>query len=212
MPVEPHPVCRYVAEPPQDPLPDGRWAATLTRHFLGACDALDEEGEDLGEPGEVAFYPDRTWHGRTYVPATTLSSTGYELFGYVSFRPGGEEREPSEFAAVADFTSETAAENPDWELDLCEEVIGRWRGEPGESADMTLVWGRPLVEDGATVSAELGELPVDQCALVEERFTLLAPDGYRGATLGVRLFDGAGEQVASESLYEDDDEDEDEDE
>ena len=88
---EPNPVCRFVAEPPQEPLPEGRWDATLTRHFLGACDALDEEEDDLGEPGDVSFFPDRTWHGRTYIPATTLTSTGYELFGYVSFRPGGEE-------------------------------------------------------------------------------------------------------------------------
>ena len=117
------------------------------------------------------------------------TSTGYELFGYVSFRPGGEDREPSEFAAVADFTPETAAENPDWELDLCEEVIGVWRGERGDSADMTLVWGRPLVERGEVVTAELAGLVVDQCALVDDRFTLLAPDGYRGGTLECKLFD-----------------------
>lgn len=204
MPVDPVPVCRFVAEPPQDPLPDGRWAATLERHFLGACDPLDEEEEGLGDPGEITFYPDRTWHGRTYVPATTLTSTGYELFGYVSFRPGGADREPSEFAAVADFTSETAAENPDWELDLCEEVVGVWRAEQGESAEMTLVWGRPLVDGGDVVTAELGDLTVDQCALIEDRFTLLAPDGYRGATLACRLFDAGGGEIASESLYEDD--------
>lgn len=212
MSAEPHPVCRYVAEPRQEPLPEGRWAATLTRHFLGACDALEEEGEDLGEPGEVAFHPDRTWHGRTYVPASAQTSTGYELFGYVSFRPGGEEREPSEFDAVADFTPQTAAENPDWELDLCEEVVGVWRGAPGESAEMTLVWGRPLVEGGEIVVAELGDLDVDECALVGGRFTLLAPDGYRGETLSVKLVDAAGGEIARESLYEDDGEDEDEDE
>ena len=208
MPPEPHPVCRFVAEPPQEPLPEGRWAATLNRHFLGACDALDEESDDLGEPGDVALYPDRTWHGRTYVPATTLTSTGYELFGYVSFRPGGEEREPSEFSAVADFTSETAAENPDWQLDLCEEVIAGWRGEDGDSADMTLVWGSPLVEGGTVVTAELGDLTVDQCALVGERFTLLAPDGHRGATLACKLYDDGGAEIAQESLYEDDGEEE----
>jgi hypothetical protein len=208
MPVEPYPVCRFVAEPPQDPLPAGRWAATLKRHFLGACDALDEEEDDLGEPGEVAFHPDRTWHGRTYIPATTLTSTGYELFGYVSFRPGGEDREPSEFAAVADFTSETAAENPDWKLDLCEEVVGVWRGADGDSAEMTLVWGRPLVDGGAVVTAELADRTVDQCMLVDDRFTLLAPDGYRGDTLEVKLFDDDYSEIARESLYEDDDEEE----
>jgi len=179
----------------------------LTRHFLGACDALGEaEEDDLGEPGDVAFYPDRTWHGRTFVPATTLTSTGYELFGYVSFRPGGEEREPSEFDAVAEFTSETAEENPDWELDLCEEVVGVWRGEEGHSADMTLVWGRPMKPGGAMVTAELADLTVDQSRLVEGRFTLLAPDAYREDTLDIKLFDKGGEEIARESLYEDDDE------
>jgi hypothetical protein len=200
MPVEPRFVCRFVAEPPQESLPDGRWAATLERHFLGACDTLDEEEDGLGEPGEIAFYPDRTWHGRTYVPATTLTSTGHELFGYVSFRPGGEDREPSEFAAVADYTAETAAENPDWQLDLCEEVVGAWRGEGGDSAEMTLVWGRPLVGGGAVVTADLADLAVDQCALVEDRFTLLAPDGYRGDTLECKLFDADGAEIARESL------------
>jgi hypothetical protein len=204
MPVEPRFVPRFVAEPPQDPLPDGRWAATLTRHFLGACDALDGEGEDLGEPGEIMFYPDRTWHGRTFVPATTITSTAYELFGYVSFRPGGEDREPSEFSAVADFTGETADANPDWQLDLCEEVVGVWRGELDKTADMTLVWGRPLVSGGAVVTAELADLAVDQCTLVGERFTLLAPDNYRGDTLDCKLFDKRGSKIAQESLYEDD--------
>jgi len=207
MPPDRNPVCRFVAEPPQGPLPEGRWAATLTRHFLGACDALDEEADDLGEPGDVAFHPDRTWHGRTYIPATTLTSSGYELFGYVSFRAAGDDREPSEFSAVADFTPETAAENPDWQIDLCEEVLAEWRGEDGECADVTLVWGRPLVEGGDTVTAELGELTVDQCALVEDRFTLLAPDGYRGDTLTCKLYDAGGAQIAQESLYEEDDED-----
>jgi hypothetical protein len=210
MPVEPRFVPRFVAEPPQDVgLPHGRWADTLTRHFLGACDALDDEDEDLGDPGEIAFYPDRTWHGRTFVPATTMTSTGFELFGYVSFRPGGEERDASEFSAVADFTDETAAANPDWQLDLCDEVVGSWRGEQGDVAEMTLVWGRPLVPGGATVTAELADLAVDQCELMDDRFTLLAPDGYRGNTLVCKLFDGRGAEIAHESLYEDEDEDED---
>jgi hypothetical protein len=198
MPVEPRFVPRFVAEPPQEPLPEGRRAATLTRHFLGACDALDGEGEDLGEPGEITFYPDRTWHGRTFVPATTITSTGYELFGYVSFRPGGDGREASEFSAVADFTGETAAANP----------VGVWRGELQKTADMTLVWGRPLVAGGAVVTAELADLAVDQCTLVEGRFTLLAPDNYRGDTLVCKLFDKRGSKIAQESLYEDDIDDE----
>jgi hypothetical protein len=133
-----------------------------------------------------------------------MTSTGFELFGYVAFRPGGEDREPSEFSAVADFTDETAAANPDWQLDLCEEVVGVWRGEINKTADMTLVWGRPLVAGGAIVTAELADLTVDQCELIMERFTLLAPDGYRGDTLDCKLFDKRGSKIAQESLYEDD--------
>jgi hypothetical protein len=70
---------------------------------------------------------------------------------------------------------------------------------------MTLVWGVPLVRDGAIATAELAELAVDQCTLIEGRFTLLAPDDYRGDTLDVKLFDVRGREIASESLYEDDD-------
>ena len=80
---------------------------------------------------------------------------------------------------------------------------------------MTLVWGRPLVPDGAIVTAELADLTVDQCELVMERFTLLAPDAYRGDTLDTKLYDAKGKEIARESLYEDDgedDEDPDEDE
>ena len=90
MPPEERFVPRFAAEPPQDLLPYGRWAQTLTEEFLGACLRIDSEGEDLGEPGEVSWYPDRTWHGRTFVPATALTTAGYELYGYVSYLPGGD--------------------------------------------------------------------------------------------------------------------------
>jgi len=209
MSVEPRFVCRFVAEPPHSPLPSGRWASTLSRHFLGACDAIEPaEDDDLGEPGEISFYPDRTWHGRTFVPATSITSTGFELFGFVAFRPGTDDAEPSEFSAIADFTEETAQANPDWQLDLCEEVVGLWRGEKGNVADMTLVWGRPLLKGGTVVTAELADLAVDQCTVVEGRFTLLAPDNYRQDTLDVKLYDRRGAKIAQESLYEEDDEDE----
>ena len=70
---------------------------------------------------------------------------------------------------------------------------------------------RPLVDGGAVVTAELADLAVDQCVLVEGRFTLLAPDDYRGDTLDIKLFDRRGQQLAHESLYaEDEDADEDE--
>jgi hypothetical protein len=202
-------VPRFAAEPPQDLLPYGRWAERLQEEFLAACLRVDTEGEQLGDPGDIVWYPDRTWHGRTFVPATAPTSAGFELYGYVSYAPGGDGEEPADFHSEADFTGETAEANPDWAIDLCDEVIGTWRGEQGKDAAMTLVWGRPMVEGAAVATAELADLAVDQCVLVEGRFTLVAPDDYRGDTLDVKLFDARGREVAHESLYaEDDDEDE----
>jgi hypothetical protein len=195
-------VTRFAAEPPQDPLPYGRWAERLQEELLAAFLRIDTEGEDLGDPGDVVWHPDRTWDGRTYVPATSRTTTGAELYGYVSFAPASEEHEPSDFAADADYTTETVDENPDWRLDLNDAVLGGWRGEQGNVAAMTLVWGRPLLTGGSIVTAELADLTVDQCALIEERFTLLAPDDYRGDTIDVKLWDLRGNELAHESLYE----------
>jgi hypothetical protein len=203
-------VISFAAEPPQESLPYGRWADTLREHFLGACRELDSEGEDLGEAGEIAWFPDRSYCGRTYVPAVARTSTGYELFGFVSFSEAGGG--PTDFVTRAEFTSETAEANPDWKLDLNDDVVGRWRGEQGNSADMTLVWGVPLIAGGVMVTGELANLAVDQCELVDERFTLLAPDNYRSDYLEVKLWDRRGSELASESLYVEDDEDEDDDE
>jgi len=203
-------VPRFAAEPPQDLLPYGRWAERLQEEFLAACLRVDTEGEELGDPGDVVWYPDRTWHGRTFVPATAPTSTGLELFGFVSYAHGGDGEEPDDFHSGADVTGDTAEANPDWAIDLCDEVIGTWRGEQGKAAAMTLVWGRPMVEGAVVATAELAGLVVDQCVLVEGRFTLVAPDDYRGDTLEVKLFDRRGGEVASESLYTDDEDDEDE--
>jgi hypothetical protein len=201
-------VVRFAAEPPQEALPSGRWAQTLADGFLAAVGAIDAGDEQLGEPGEIVWFPDRTYAGRTYVPATARTSAGFELFGYVSFVPpaDGSTDEASDLAAHADFTSETADANPDWRIDLGEEVIGRWRGEHGNVAEMTLIWGRPLVRGAALATAELADLAVDQCEVVDDRFTLVAPDAYRGDYLDVKLFSTRGEELARESLYVEDDE------
>jgi hypothetical protein len=197
-------VISFAAEPPQETLPYGRWADTLREHFLAACREIDSEGEDLGEAGEIAWFPDRSYAGRTYVPAIARTTTDYELFGFVSFTEGSGG--PNEFEARADFTAETAESNPDWKLDLNDDVVGSWRGEQGNTADMTLVWGVPMVAGGAIVTAELASLAVDQCELIDERFTLLAPDNYRSDFLEVKLWDKRGGELATESLYVDEDE------
>ena len=201
-------VISFAAEPPRQPAPYGTWADALTEQFLAACRAIDNEDADLGEAGEIAWFPDRHYGGRTYVPAVARTSTGYELFGFVSFAESEDDGTPHEFEARADFTSETAESNPDWRLDLNDDVVGSWRGENGSVADMTLVWGVPLVGGGSIVTAELADLAVDQCPLYEERFTLLAPDNSRGDYLEVMLWDARGRLLADESLYVDDSDDE----
>ena len=200
-------VCRFAAEPPQGALPHGRWADTLQAEFLGACLRIQpEEDDDVGTAGTITWFPDRTWSGRTYVPATTRTSTGMELYGYVSFAPGDDQREPGEFFAWADYTPDTADQNPEWQMDISQEVVGGWRGEGEEVAAMTLIWGVPLVRGGATVTAELADTTVDQARVSEDRFTLLAPDAYAEQYLDVVLWDRAGGELARESLYEEDDE------
>jgi hypothetical protein len=129
------------------------------------------------------------------------TTEGFELFGYVSFTEG--DQGPADFEATADFTGELAEANPDWKLDLNDEVIGAWRGELGNTADMTLVWGLPLIPGGAQVTAELANLAVDQCELTEQRFTLIAPDNYRSDFLEIKLWSKSGEELARESLYVD---------
>jgi hypothetical protein len=210
MPPEERFLPRFAAEPPQEELPYGRWEERLRWEFLTAAEELSETPEDLGEPGELIWYPDRSWHGRTYVPATAPTSGGYELFGYVRFVAAGEDGQPSDFSAHVDFTGETAGRNPDWRMDLCEEVIGGWRGHAGAVAAMTLVWGRPLISGGRIATAELAGLAVDQCELIEERFTLIAPDDYRHDLLEIKLFGAKGQELACESLYVEDKEEEEE--
>jgi hypothetical protein len=185
----------FAAEPPQEPLPYGRWAEALGDHFAQAA----PEQIDVSQ---IAWFPDRTWNGRTYVPATAPASEG-EVFGYVSFTREHEGAQATDFNAVADFTDETAEQNPDWTLDLSDEEIGHWRGPEGRRGVITLVWGVALVPNGAAVSAELGPTTTDQCELVDGRFTLVSLDAYTGDYVEVRLYGARGAELARESLYED---------
>jgi hypothetical protein len=199
----------FVAEPPQEGLPYGRWAERLEAELRACWAELDTDGADIGEPGEIVWYPDRGWHGRRYVPATSITANGYELFGYVRFVSGLDGEEPIELTARGDFTEETAERNPDWKLDVCEEVVGSWHGQNGALAAMTLVWGRPLVGGGRVATAELGRTTVDQCQLIEGRFTLIAPDDYLYDLLEIKLWGGKGQELACESLYDEDEDSDD---
>ena len=192
----------YAAEPPQEPLPYGRWGEALGEHFLRAAGELDSGDEDLGDPGEITWFPDRTWGGRTYVPATAPTANGYELFGFVSYTREHEGAQAADFVPIADFTDETAEANPDWALDLSDQEIAHWRGPEGRRGVITLVWGVSLVANGAVATAELGPVTTDQCILADERFTLISLDDYTGDYVDVKLFGQRGAELARESLYE----------
>ena len=200
MPPDDRPIPRFIAEPPQEALPYGRWADALGERFLAAARAIESE-EEIGDAGHITWFPDRTLGGRTYVPATAPTSTGYELFGYVSFTREDEGAEARDFFAVADFTDETAEANPDWRLDLSDQEIASWRGPQGRRAEIALVWGVALEHKGLVVTAELGPTTTDQCALIENRFTLVSLDSYTGDYLEVVLWGSDGREIASESLY-----------
>jgi hypothetical protein len=201
MPPDERPIPRFIAEPPQEALPYGRWAESLSGHFRAACSRIETE-EDLGETGEVTWFPDRTWGGRTYLPATAPTSNGYELFGYVSFTREHEGAEATDFAALADWTDETAEANPDWKLDLSDQELATWRGPQARRGEITLVWGVALTANGVVATSELGPTTTDQCAIIEDRFTLISLDNYTGDYIEIKLWGAGGGEVAAESLYE----------
>lgn len=201
MPPSTRPIPRFTAEHPNEALPYGRWAEALAERFLEACADIEAE-DDVGAPGEVTWFPDRTFAGRTYLPATASTENGYEVFGYVSFTREHEGAEATDFLAHADYTDETAEANPDWALDLSDEVIGTWRGPEGRRGEVALVWGVALVPNGAVATAELGPTSTDQCVLAEDRFTIVSLDNYTGDYLEVKLWGAGGVELASESLYE----------
>jgi hypothetical protein len=195
------PICRFAAEPPQGGLPPEE---TLQAEFLAACLRVETEEDDpeLGTAGEIRWFPDRSWAGRTYVPATARTDTGLELFGYVSFSPSDDDG-ATDLYAWADYTADVAEDHPEWRMDISQEVIGGWRGERGMVAAMTLIWGVPFERRGRVVTAELGPDTVDEAEIVGDGFTLLAPDAYDDEYLDVVLKDGAGNELVRESLYED---------
>jgi hypothetical protein len=210
MPPVRRPIPRFIADASVEGLPYGRWGQRLRDDFAKACEPhLSGAG---GPPGEVTWFPERAWGGRVYVPAVATvegAAEPSEYFGYVSFvrPPEGEQGEPGEFRASADFTDVTADQNPDWLIDLNEEVIGAWRGEGDRHGDVTLVWGTPLVRGAKAATAELDAEVIDQTPVTDERFTLVAVDAVKGFPdelyIEVKLWSAQGQPLAAESLYED---------
>ncbi|HEX5762303.1 MAG TPA: hypothetical protein VFY04_04195 [Solirubrobacterales bacterium] len=220
----PRPIPRFIADSTQEGIPHGRFAERLAAEFRSACERLDELPSGTVIPAQFEWFPERAWGGRVWVPCTaraqaadpasgatypdlegkTRTGTTLELFGHVSYllQEGGD---PTDFEATADFTDVLAEDNPDWRIDLNDEVIGRWRGENGRAGKVTLVWGRPLVRGAVAATAELDEETVDQEAISDGRFTLVALDALENFGddffMNVKLWSRRADELASESLY-----------
>ena len=218
MPPTPRPFPRFIADSAQEGRPYGRWGERVAKAFAEACLPHAKEAGSALEPTTIKWFPERSWGGRVYVPVTgraaepTAKSASEadgegvvaEYFGWVSF-VRSPDAEPSDIAARADFTDVTAEDNPDWRIDLNDDVIGGWRADGGRGGDVTLIWGLPLIRGAVAVTAELDGEVLDQTAVEEGRFTLVAVDAVEGfgdqLYLEVKLWDRRVQEVASESLY-----------
>ncbi len=203
----PRPIPRFISDTTQEGIPHGRFAERLHETFAAAVAAIEDLPEGAELPAEVDWFPERAWGGRVWLPCSARSDSAegkLELFGHVSYvqSTSGEQRD---FTARADFTDVLAEDNPEWRIDLNDDVIGRWRGENGRAGAVTLVWGRPLVRGAVAATAELDDETVDQEEISQDRFTLIALDALEGygdeIFLEVKLWSRRGQELAAESLY-----------
>ncbi len=215
MPPIRRPFPRSIADASQEGRPYGRWEERLREAFAAECEPLASEAGAALDPMTVKWFPDRSWGGRVYVPASgraaesTTDEEGDEVlaeyFGWVSFALGEAGEEPGDMRAKADFTDVTAEDNPDWQIDLNDDVIGAWRTDADRGGDVTLVWGLPLVRGAIAATAELDGDTLDQAPVTDGRFTLVATDAVVGfgddLYLEVKLWGKSMRELASESLY-----------
>ncbi|MBS1678632.1 MAG: hypothetical protein JST08_14745 [Actinobacteria bacterium] len=211
----PRPIPRFIADTSQDGIAGGRFAARLREAFVDAVAAIEDLPAGAAVPEEVDWFPERAWGGRVWIPcsARTESDEGtLELFGHVSYALPIGEGDATDFRATADFTDVLAEDNPDWKIDLNDDVIGRWRGENGRAGAVTLVWGRPLVRGAVAATAELDDETVDQEEISRDRFTLIALDALEAygddVFMVVKLWSRRAMELASESLYAEPEDDE----
>lgn len=215
MPPTRRPFPRFIADASQEGRPYGRYEERLREAFASACEPLAAEAGAALDPMTVKWFPDRGWGGRVYVPASGRAAEAVdgedgepvlaEYYGWVSFRREAEEGEPQDLAAKVDFTDVTAEQNPDWRIDINDDVVGAWRTDGGRGGDVTLIWGLPLIRGAVAATAELDGETVDQGPVADGRFTLLAVDAVHGfgddVFLEVKLWDRAVRELAAESLY-----------
>jgi hypothetical protein len=215
MPPTKRPFPRFIADASQQGRPYGRFEDRLRNEFARACNGLKVEAGAALDPMTVKWFPDRAWGGRVYVPASGRAETEttdengdpvlVEFYGWVSFAQVDGESEPTDLRSKTDFTDVTAEDNPDWKIDINDDVVGAWTTDGGRGGDVTLIWGLPLVRGAVAVTAELEGETLDQAPVVDGRFTLISVDAVHGfgddLFCEVKLFDRAVRELASESLY-----------
>ena len=224
MPPTRRPFPRFIADASQETSPYGRWEERLRAEFASACEALAGEAGSALDPETVRWFPDRSWGGRVYVPVSgragepTTTEEGEsvlaEYYGWVSYdSDAGDDEGPADLRSKADFTDVTAEDNPDWKIDINDDVVGSWTTDGGRGGDVTLVWGLPLVRGAVAATAELDGEPLDQAPVSDGRFTLIAVDAVHGfgddLFMEVKLWDRAVRELASESLYAEPEDEED---
>ena len=209
MPPNNRPFPSFIADNSQDGIPYGHFAEeVLAKHFREAISEIEDLPDGVQIPEAFDWFPERTWGGRVWFPVTAHAAgpeTPIELFGHVSHAVVEGEGQPGDFRATADFTDVLAADNPDWKIDLNDDVIGRWRGENDRAGSVTLIWGRPLVQGAVAATGELEGTTVDQAPVDKGRFTMIALDALEAygddVFLDVKLFNRRAVELASESLY-----------
>ena len=208
MPPTPRPIPSFIADSTQEGIPHGRFVERLAEPFRKACTEIEELPDGVEPPDKLVWFPERAWGGRTWVPCTARADGPegeLELFGHVSYaRP--EEGEPTDFRASADFTDVIAEDNPDWKIDLNDDVIGS--GSARTAAPAT------SPSSGAARSSPTRSPPppsstvetVDQEAVSNDRFTIIALDALKGygddLFMQIKLWSRRAQELASESLYD----------
>jgi hypothetical protein len=206
------PFPRFIADAPREKRPYGRWEERLTAAFATACEPLVEEAGAAVDPESIRWFPERAYAGRVFVPVTADGlradddEAPVEYFGHVSFERTDDQEEPGKLRGQADFTDVVADDNPDWQVDLNDDVVAKWFAGGSRGGDVTLIWGLPLVRGAVAATAELDGEVVDQVGIDDGRFTLVAVDAVTGfgddLYLEIVLWDRTLQRViARESLY-----------
>jgi len=192
------PFPRFIADAPREKRPYGRWEERLTAAFATACEPLVEEAGAAVDPESIRWFPERAYAGRVFVPVTADGlradddEAPVEYFGHVSFERTDDQEEPGKLRGQADFTDVVADDNPDWQVDLNDDVVAKWFAGGSRG--------------GVAATAELDGEVVDQVGIDDGRFTLVAVDAVTGfgddLYLEIVLWDRTLQRViARESLY-----------